>query len=266
MKNIRFSIITVVLNPVPTDLLTTINSVLKQDFSNWELIIKDGSLSNDIQCFIPNDVRIKYIMTRDDSIYDAMNQGIAIAEGQYINFLNSGDTLYCDDVLSKLDRFIGDTEDVIFYYGDVSKAESRRGFEFYPDTLSRYFLFSNMVCHQAWFVKSDYYQSGNFYDTILKFHSDYYFFLKMLNVDKVNYKHMDEVLVRYLGGGISQSEKAKLEYESDYWKTEVINKNFKFKQRVYFAIRLKLYNSVKVVLYDYCFYLVYRKLARYNIK
>ena len=111
----KFSIITVCLNP-GDDLLQTINSVLEQSFSDFEIIVKDGGSTDGAIQNIPEDKRIKLIVSKDKGIYDAMNEAISYVSGDYIIFINSGDMLYCNQTLEQIHKeVLSDKAD--FYYG-----------------------------------------------------------------------------------------------------------------------------------------------------
>ena len=260
-----FTFITVTLNPEIEDLKRTIASVQNQDFSNWELIIKDGGSNNGCLDVIPHDNRIKLISMDDLSIYDAMNQAINCSSGDYICMLNAGDFLFENTVLSKLEKAISGMSNVDFIFGDVHKPQSRTGFEHYPNKLSRFFLFSNMICHQSWFVSSSYYKGSGGYDLRFKYHSDYLFFLKMVIEDDVKYFHFPKVLVTYKGGGVSQGSESKLETMSSNWNEFVIVKYFTYWERFFFTKILFLRKTLKTLFYDDFLskiWVAYKKLKR----
>ena len=74
---IKFSIITVCLN-AGNDLLETVESTLKQSYSEFEIIVKDGFSKDESICKLPQDKRIHLVQKKDTGIYDAMNQGIEV--------------------------------------------------------------------------------------------------------------------------------------------------------------------------------------------
>ncbi len=81
-------------------------SVIKQTYGNIEYIIIDGhSSDNSVEIIkkIALDKRIifKWLSEPDKGIYDAMNKAIALATGEWINFINAGDSFYDLDVLAK---------------------------------------------------------------------------------------------------------------------------------------------------------------------
>ena len=193
MTNPIFTIITVTLNPDVEDLIATIKSVLVQKFSEWELIIKDGGSNLDFSKSIPDDNRITYINKKDSGIFDAMNQSIDIANGRFVCFLNSGDVFYNSEVLDNIYHTHQKFPKAEFIYGDVNKVLSRSNFEFYPKKFSSYFMFSNMVCHQGWFLTLKFYKDVGGFDNISKIGCDNRFLFMIMHY-KVNYKHSNKIL------------------------------------------------------------------------
>lgn len=199
-----FSIVTVTLNPPQEDLQRTLESVLEQEFEDWELIVKDGGSRERALDGVPEDERIRVVTEEDSGIFDAMNQSLQYARGRFICFLNAGDILMNTSVLDLVAKGAREHPDVEFLYGDVSKPQSRSGFERYPRRLSRFYLFSHMICHQVWFVRRGYYQKIGGYETDFLTGSDYRFLLRMILRDQIEYAHVPAVLASYQGGGISQ--------------------------------------------------------------
>jgi glycosyltransferase involved in cell wall biosynthesis len=97
------TVVTVVRNGEKT-LEETILSVINQTYSNVEYIIVDGdSTDGTLDVVRKYEDRIDYWMSEPDKgIYDAMNKGIDLASGEWLNFMNSGDWLYNNSVLSEL--------------------------------------------------------------------------------------------------------------------------------------------------------------------
>lgn len=99
-----FTVITVCYN-AERFLKDTIESVLSQTYEDYEYIIKDGGssdLSLDIINTYKNGSNIVVISQSDNGIYDAMNRAVEQAKGDYIIFLNSGDTFFDKDVLADI--------------------------------------------------------------------------------------------------------------------------------------------------------------------
>lgn len=94
-QRLFISIVTVVYNGERT-IRKTIESVLCQEFKDYEYIIVDG-LSTDKTVAIAKeykdrfDGRLRIYSERDKGIYDAMNKGIKLAKGDYIWLVNADD-------------------------------------------------------------------------------------------------------------------------------------------------------------------------------
>jgi glycosyltransferase involved in cell wall biosynthesis len=99
----KFSIITVTYNAEKV-LEDTIQSVISQTYHHIEYIIVDGA-SKDGTLSIINRYRphIHTVVSEPDKgLYDAMNKGIALANGDYLCFLNAGDCFHEDDTLQQM--------------------------------------------------------------------------------------------------------------------------------------------------------------------
>ena len=101
MEPIKISVITVAYN-ASRYIETTILSVINQTYSNIEYIIIDGgSTDGTVDIIKKYSNKISYwISEPDKGIYDAMNKGINKATGEWINFMNAGDTFHNPDTLS----------------------------------------------------------------------------------------------------------------------------------------------------------------------
>ena len=115
-----FSIVTVTLNPPEEDLRRTLQSVVGQDFQDWELIVKDGGSKVGVLDCVPEDERIRVVTEEDSGIFDAMNQGIQRATGDFVCLLNAGDILTNPSVLDLVAKGAREHPNVEFLYGDVS--------------------------------------------------------------------------------------------------------------------------------------------------
>jgi glycosyltransferase involved in cell wall biosynthesis len=112
------SVITATYNSGLT-IRNTLNSLKEQTNRNiFELIIVDA-ISNDKTINIidefKNDFKITKIIEKDAGIYDAMNKGAKIANGNYLLFLNSDDILYDKSYFKILNNIlIKSTPDIIY--------------------------------------------------------------------------------------------------------------------------------------------------------
>ena len=103
----KFSIIVVSLN-TKADLIKTFNSIFKQKYKKYEIIVIDGLSSDGSIEYIRKlkNKNICKIIARDKGIYDAMNKGIKKAKNKWTIFLNSGDTFYNSFTLLNVKKLI----------------------------------------------------------------------------------------------------------------------------------------------------------------
>jgi glycosyltransferase involved in cell wall biosynthesis len=122
-----FSIITVVYNS-ETLIEGTIRSVMAQSWQNYEYIIMDGA-SKDNTLLIAREYahkmpQIRVFSEKDKGLYDAMNKALALATGDFVLFLNSGDHLHAPDTLALIAAQITPQTDVL--YGDTRVVNDER--------------------------------------------------------------------------------------------------------------------------------------------
>ena len=100
MKRKKFSIIVVSLN-TKTDFLKTLESIKKQIYRNYEIIVIDGNSTDGTKKEIIKRKKTisKFTIEKDRGIYHAMNKGIKMSSGKWIIFMNSGDLFYKKDTL-----------------------------------------------------------------------------------------------------------------------------------------------------------------------
>lgn len=118
-KKVRFSIIICVYN-VEKYIDKAIESVLSQDFKDYELIIlNDGSTDNTLGVVKKyTDKRIRVINCKQNrGLSCARNKAVSKAEGEYILYLDGDDTLYENTTLSKINDTIGNEKLDLIYFG-----------------------------------------------------------------------------------------------------------------------------------------------------
>ena len=200
---IQFSIITVCLN-AGQGLLDTVERTLGQTYGHFEIIVKDGGSRDGSIEKLPADPRIRVVTRKDTGIYDAMNQGIEEARGDYLIFMNCGDWFYSPDVLQSVADGIGEQREPL-YYGkcfDRMTGQVRA----YPKQLTRMTCYRTMICHQATVYRADVLKKRP-YDLSYPILADRETLWHLVCEEKVEPKYLDTVIADYQGGGESASEK-----------------------------------------------------------
>lgn len=178
----KLSIITVNLNN-RDGLKKTIDSVVSQTFRDFEWIVIDGGSTDGSKELIEqySDHFAYWVSEPDKGIYNAMNKGIKVAKGEYLQFLNSGDWL-CDE--TALERCFAHGFDADIAYGDLffCKGDELELHQ-YPDNVSLRFFYKYAIGHNASFIKRELLQDS-FYDENLRIVSDWKFFLVSVLSDK----------------------------------------------------------------------------------
>lgn len=121
MNNMQGPIISIVTVCYNTEgcIAETIKSVAKQSYQNIEYIIIDGGSKDHTIEIVKsyNDTVAKFISEPDNGIYDAMNKGIDLSTGEWVLFLNSGDTLHNPFVISDFVNYLNSSKEETVYLG-----------------------------------------------------------------------------------------------------------------------------------------------------
>ena len=151
----KLSIITVNLNNAP-GLQKTMQSVFAQTFSDYDYIIIDGDSTDSSKEFIEKhaDKLSYWVSETDEGIYQAMNKGIAKANGEYLLFLNSGDYFYSDESLSALFKN-SNYEDIIYGNLLVNEEDGKQWILDYPAELSFGYFYRHSLPHQSTLIKTN---------------------------------------------------------------------------------------------------------------
>lgn len=210
----KFTIITVTYNAEKV-LEDTIQSVVTQTYKNMEYILIDGA-STDKTMNIINKYRnhIHTVISEPDKgLYDAMNKGIRLATGNYLCFLNAGDTFHEDDTLQRMIHSIPPNKLPDILYGETEIVDSEGHFVRMrrlsaPERLTwKSFRKGMLVCHQAFFVRHTLVEP---YDLAYRFSSDFDWCIRMMKkACTIHNTHL--TLIDYLEEGVTtQNHKASL--------------------------------------------------------
>lgn len=180
MKNEqKVSIVTVCYNAVE-ELEKTILSVINQTYTDIEYIVVDGGSTDGTKDIIHKyQHRItRYISEPDKGIYDAMNKGIDLATGEWINFMNAGDCFVNENVIANVAPALQGGHDIVF--GNTIMVNGRhmklsKG-QLFPDRFPK-------IGHQSSFVKTSL-MKENYFNTNYIISADFDFLYKMFEEGK----------------------------------------------------------------------------------
>ena len=205
----RHSIITINLNN-KFGLLKTINSVISQTSNDFEYIIIDGgSTDGSVDLIKQFSEKIAYWVSEyDGGIYQAMNKGIRIAQGEYVQFINSGDWLVADDVIEKMLKALPECS--IFYgnmlkilpNGKIIRDRCEAG------KISMLTFIKGSLNHTPNLIKRSLFEKYGFYDESLKIVADWKFYLNAVGLHDEPVDYIDLDIAWFDMKGISNINKS----------------------------------------------------------
>ena len=219
---VRFSIVTVCFNSAKT-IRQTLDSVLSQDFDDYEYIVVDGASTDGtidiIKEYEPKfQGRMRWLSEPDTGIYNAMNKGIRLASGEFVAFMNSDD-YYEPHAFEKVADAIRQNPDFNIFYGLV-RGFDKAGREKYLIRYSHNNLADTCICHQSIFTKADLLRDADGYDESFKIVADHDFLLKIAADGSGRFYPIDCIVANYSEGGVSGSRQNLLR---EYWRLQMKN-------------------------------------------
>ncbi len=235
----KLSIITICYND--PNLENTCKSIVEQTWQDFEWIVVDGGSNEEIQK-IWNKYKYRidqFISEPDKGVYDAQNKGINLASGEYLNFLNSGDSYFDRNILSDIFKNTKHTEDLL--YGDIYRTYNdfpeKNSYRKYKEKLNKKFFIPYNLNTQAIFVKRDLFEKYGMYNTTYKIVADLDRWLDFYE-HNAKFKYLNRVIVNYDMTGLSSSngnqelhKKEKMNVLSKYFTQKEIEKEYKNKNK-----------------------------------
>lgn len=219
-KAMRLSIITINKNNVH-DLSKTLESVASQTCKDFEHVIIDGESTDNSVDVIKNyesslstlktPHSIKWISEPDKGIYNAMNKGIRMASGGYVQFLNSGDCLADATVV---ERMLGSLEENNFpsiLYGNMLKVfkdgKILNDKCFAGQDISFLGFYTGTLNHSSALIKRSLFEKYGFYDESLRIVSDWKWYLQAIALGEEMPVYADINVTLFDMNGISETNK-----------------------------------------------------------
>ena len=232
MRLPQISVVTVCYNAVDA-IEKTLLSVVSQTYQNIEYIIIDGA-SSDGTVDVINKYRNKiacFISEPDKGIYDAMNKGVMHATGEWIHFLNAGDTYHDNTIIERFVPLIEDRTQIAygdtFYIFSIAK-KVRKALPL--DKMNKMMP----IGHPATFVKLAYHKQ-HLFDTSYKSSGDYKFFYDSYYCYKAKFQYVPLVVADFdAEGGVSTSNSLLVAKEDA--RLRGINNTFRWKLRFVYCL------------------------------
>jgi len=212
MNNPRISIVIPCYNSEKT-IARTLKSIATQDYNNIEVIVVDG-LSSDSTIEIVNnyqEIVSKVISEPDSGIYNAINKGIELCDGELIGMISSNDWLRKGAIKALLTVY-AKSPDSDIYHANIFMIKYIRGKGYYkerkgesPQQLSNRMT----IMHPTCFVKKEWYQRFK-YNESYSIAGDYDFLLRSF-LQNATFSYFNEVLIVMSDGGLSTSFKTTIE-------------------------------------------------------
>lgn len=209
----KISIITATYNSSKT-LRDTIESVLKQTYSDIEYLIVDGASSDHTMDIVKEyepqfEGRLRWISEPDNGLYDAMNKGFKMATGEVIGILNSDDFFTSATVLEQVANALSDLQ-VDAVYGDihfVQDADLNRCVRYYSSRGFRRWKMrlGFMPAHPSFYCRKAIYDQYGAFDTSFKIAADFENLLRLIFVHRIRTVYLPLDFVTMRTGGASTS-------------------------------------------------------------
>ena len=210
----KLSIITINRNNT-AGLDKTMRSVATQTFKEFEYIVIDGASTDGSVEVIKNleasFSHLRWVSEPDSGIYNAMNKGLRMASGDYIQILNSGDCLAADAVT---DRMLAELERHSFpsiFYGNMVKCfpDGRKMCDkgFVGQEITLLGMFTGTLNHNPVYIRRDLFEKYGYYDESLKIVSDWKWYLQAIILGNVRPQYVDMDVTLFDMTGISETNK-----------------------------------------------------------
>ena len=159
--------------------------------------------------------KVIWVSEKDKGIYNAMNKGIRMATGDYIEILNSGDMLFDAHVTQRMSEHLEQINSqhekpIGILYGNMTKVNASGqvvGKSGYTEYSLRQF-YSSTLNHDCAYIRADLFEQYGLYDENLKIVSDWKWYLQAIGLGRVKPEYMDIDVTIFDDGGISETNLA----------------------------------------------------------
>lgn len=198
------SIVTINLNNL-AGLAKTVESVRAQTPGICEWIVVDGgSTDGSLELYERNhDLIARLLVGKDSGIFDAQNKGLVEATGEFVIFMNSGDSFQDGEVARD---FAAMERDFDLLYGDVVLENNGRLIDRkYPDRITFRYWLRSFLCHQAVFYRREIFATHGGFSLKYCYAADHEHHYRLWRDRGVRKRHWSRFVTRYDLAGVSNS-------------------------------------------------------------
>lgn len=218
----RLSIVTINRNNA-VGLEKTIMSVTAQTYKEFEYIVIDGASTDGsvevIKSHETDFAHLKWVSEPDKGIYNAMNKGLQMASGDYIQILNSADCLAADDVTERMLAALEEAGNPSIFYGNMVKCfpdgPKKVDKSFAGQEITMLGMYAGTLNHDPVYIRRDLFEKYGYYDEHLRIVSDWKWYLQsiILGGEKPKYVDLDVTLFDMTGISENANSKAMIQKE-----------------------------------------------------
>lgn len=265
MKNLMtLSIVTINYNNAQ-GLSKTLNSVLTQNYTAFEHVIVDGASTDNAVEIIQQyekeatarGIKVTWVSEKDKGIYNAMNKGIKMASGEYIEILNSGDCLASDTVVNDMLAALKEKEYPAILYGNMLKTVDWKTYQrdncgvnsdYTPNSFL--YFYNGTLNHNCAYIKRSLFDQFGYYNETMKICSDWEWYVRAIVLGNISPVYVNIDVTIFDMNGVSESagknkhiiQQERREYLASAFPQTVINDYDKYAFVLLQHQRLKKYH------------------------
>lgn len=210
----RLTIVTINWNNA-VGLEKTLQSVASQSNKEFEYIVIDGASTDGsvevIKRYEPQFAHLKWVSEPDKGIYNAMNKGIRMATGDFIQILNSADCLAAPEVTGKMLAELERQGEPSILYGNMVKCfpDGRKMVDkcFAGQGITMLGMFTGTLNHDPAYIRRELFEKYGYYDETLKIVSDWKWYLQAIILGGEKPQYVDMNVTLFDMTGISETNK-----------------------------------------------------------
>ena len=198
----------------------TLKSVLTQTNTQFEHVIVDGASTDNAVEIIKQyekdatarGIKVVWVSEKDKGIYNAMNKGIKMASGEYIQILNSGDCLAADTVVNDMFSALKEKEIPEILFGNMLKTVDWKTYqrdncgansEYTPNSFL--YFYNGTLNHDCAYIKRSLFDQFGYYNENMKICSDWEWYVRAIVLGNVQPVYVNIDVTIFDMNGVSES-------------------------------------------------------------